>query len=201
MLRLLVSVGFQVLLTSLIGILFIDRSRYFCAIGRQRVLSLGGWSPLLHAGFHVSDATLGHTCNGFPFSPTGLSPSLAGLSSPVHVRVRRRVSVALNPAQARRPERFGLFPFRSPLLRESRLLSLPRATKMFQFARLASVPYGPVLRRGFQKRMTPLPRHRVAPFGNPGISACLTAPPGISQHTTSFIACWRQDIHPTLLVA
>ena len=28
---------------------------------------------------------------------------------------------------------FGLFPFRSPLLRESRLLSLPTATQMFQF--------------------------------------------------------------------
>ena len=32
--------------------------------------------------------------------------------------------------------RFGLIPFRSPLLRESRLLFFPRATKMFQFARL-----------------------------------------------------------------
>jgi hypothetical protein len=31
---------------------------------------------------------------------------------------------------------FGLIPFRSPLLRESRFLSFPRATKMFQFARL-----------------------------------------------------------------
>src|SRR5262249_56481922 len=31
---------------------------------------------------------------------------------------------------------FGLFPVRSPLLGESRLLSLPRGTKMFQFPRL-----------------------------------------------------------------
>ena len=38
--------------------------------------------------------------------------------------------------QAIAPTRFGLIPFRSPLLRESRFLSLPRATKMFQFARL-----------------------------------------------------------------
>ncbi len=37
--------------------------------------------------------------------------------------------------------RFGLFPFRSPLLRESPLLSLPRGTKMFQFPRFASQPY------------------------------------------------------------
>ena len=32
--------------------------------------------------------------------------------------------------------RFGLFPFRSPLLRESLLFSFPRGTKMFQFPRL-----------------------------------------------------------------
>jgi hypothetical protein len=31
---------------------------------------------------------------------------------------------------------FGLFPFRSPLLRESRFLSFPPVTKMFQFTGL-----------------------------------------------------------------
>jgi hypothetical protein len=36
------------------------------------------------------------------------------------------------------PTRFGLFPFRSPLLRESSFLSLPRGTEMFQFPRFAS---------------------------------------------------------------
>ena len=35
--------------------------------------------------------------------------------------------------------RFGLFPFRSPLLRESLLISLPAATKMFQFTAFPSV--------------------------------------------------------------
>ena len=34
--------------------------------------------------------------------------------------------------------RFGLFPFRSPLLRESRFLSFPPVTKMFQFTGLPS---------------------------------------------------------------
>ena len=38
--------------------------------------------------------------------------------------------------------RFGLFPFRSPLLGESRLLSLPTGTEMFQFPALASYTYG-----------------------------------------------------------
>ena len=35
------------------------------------------------------------------------------------------------------PSWFRLFPFRSPLLGKSLLLSFPRATKMFQFARFA----------------------------------------------------------------
>ena len=38
--------------------------------------------------------------------------------------------------------RFRLFPFRSPLLRESLLLSLPEGTKMVQFPSFAIVPYG-----------------------------------------------------------
>ena len=37
--------------------------------------------------------------------------------------------------------RFGLFPFRSPLLWKSRLFSLPEDTKMFQFPAFASVTY------------------------------------------------------------
>ena len=38
--------------------------------------------------------------------------------------------------------RFRLFPVRSPLLRESRLMSFPRGTEMFQFPRFPSIPYG-----------------------------------------------------------
>ena len=43
--------------------------------------------------------------------------------------------------QALTPARFGLFPFRSPLLRESLLLSIPRGTEMFQFPRFPPPPY------------------------------------------------------------
>jgi hypothetical protein len=50
-----------------------------------------------------------------------------------------------------------LFRFRSPLLSESRLMSIPRATEMFQFARFASRPY--VFRSGY-------PCGWVSPFGN-----------------------------------
>ena len=38
--------------------------------------------------------------------------------------------------------RFGLFPVRSPLLRESLLFSFPAGTKMFQFPAFASATYG-----------------------------------------------------------
>ena len=58
-LRLLVGARFQVLFHSPPGVLFTFPSRYWSAIGRRRVFSLGGWSPQLRAGFHVARATQG----------------------------------------------------------------------------------------------------------------------------------------------
>ena len=57
-LRQLVGAWFQVLLTPLIGVLFIVRSPYLFAIGRDGVLSLGEWSPRYHTEFHERRATL-----------------------------------------------------------------------------------------------------------------------------------------------
>ncbi len=57
-LRPLVGTWFQVLLTPLIGVLFIVRSPYLFTIGRDVVLSLGGWAPQLHTEFHEIRATL-----------------------------------------------------------------------------------------------------------------------------------------------
>ena len=56
-LRLLVGARFQALFHSPLGVLFTFPSRYWFAIGHRRVLSLGGWSPLIHTGFHVSGIT------------------------------------------------------------------------------------------------------------------------------------------------
>ena len=39
------------------GVLFTFPSRYLCTIGFRLVFSLGGWSPQLPIGFHVSDGT------------------------------------------------------------------------------------------------------------------------------------------------
>jgi len=54
----LVGTWFQVLLTPLIGVLFIVQSPYLFTIGCRVVLSLGGWSPQLHTEFHELRATL-----------------------------------------------------------------------------------------------------------------------------------------------
>ncbi len=56
-LPLFVSARFQVLFHSPPGVLFTFPSRYWFTIGRRMVLSLGGWSPQLPAGFHVSHGT------------------------------------------------------------------------------------------------------------------------------------------------
>ena len=47
------------------------------------------------------------------------------------------MSPALQP-RSTEVERFGLFPVRSPLLGESRLISVPGGTEMFQFPPFAS---------------------------------------------------------------
>ena len=60
----------------------------------------------------------------------------------------------------------GLGPFRSPLLRTSRLISLPPGTEMFQFPGFASL----------RREMTVITDGRVAPFGHLGIIACVPLP-------------------------
>ena len=56
-LRLLVGARFQVLFHSPLGVLFTFPSRYSSTVGRGGVLSLGGWSPQIPTGFHVSGST------------------------------------------------------------------------------------------------------------------------------------------------
>src|ERR1051325_3209514 len=86
-----------------------------------------------------------------------------------------------------------LVPFRSPLLRESRLISVPLVTEMFQFSRFAPRPLW------IQERVTLA--GRVSPFGNLRIKAHLPAPRSLSQAVTSFFACHRQGIHHMHLFA
>jgi hypothetical protein len=86
-------------------------------------------------------------------------------------------------------DRFSLIRFRSPLLTESRLLSLPVGTEMFHF------PTFPPPALCVQAGVTGLASSRVSPFGNPRITVWLSTPRGLSQIPTSFFGSWCQGIH------
>src|SRR5918912_2979874 len=79
-LRLFVCTRFQDLFHSPSGVLFAFPSRYWFTIGRLRVFSLGGWSPHLQTGFHVSRPTCRKPSSTTMISHTGLSPAMATLS-------------------------------------------------------------------------------------------------------------------------
>ena len=92
-------------------------------------------------------------------------------------------------------ERFSLIRFRSPLLSESLLFSLPVGTEMFHF------PTFPPHALCVQAPVTGLSSSWVSPFGHPRINARLPTPQGLSQAPTSFIGSRCQGIHHVLLVA
>ena len=124
MLSVLVGTRFQVLFHSPPGVLFTFPSRYCFSIGHRVVFRLGGWSPHLPSGFHVSAGTL-DPARVESFSPTGLSPCIAALP--------KAFSYLPHYILQSEPQRnyflwFGLFRVRSPLLAESRLMSFPRPT-------------------------------------------------------------------------
>ena len=83
-LRLFVCTRFQVLFHSPPGVLFAFPSRYWFTIGRLRVFSLGGWSPHVQTGLHVSRPTCRKLSSTLVISYTGLSPSLVALSRAFH---------------------------------------------------------------------------------------------------------------------
>ena len=83
--------------------------------------------------------------------------------------------------------RFGLFPFRSPLLRESQLIYFPPGTEMFQFPGFASRHL--CIRCGIPHEAVGFPIRRSAD------QSLFAAPRGLSQRTTSFIASCRRGIH------
>ena len=90
---------------------------------------------------------------------------------------------------------FGLFPPRSPLLRESRLISLRRATEMFQFA------HCPPSCLSIQQAVSRHHSGRVAPFGFSGLFARMQLPLNVSPVSASFFGLQRLGIHRVLLLA
>src|SRR5688572_3404365 len=128
----LLACGFRIYFTPRTGVLFTCPSRYSSTIGHTGVFSLGGWSPQLHATFLETMALLRNTTSICALAwPTGLSPSLAPLSSGLPLPSQIPSVGPTTPIP--QGDRFGLGPVRSPLLGASRLISLPPGTEMFQF--------------------------------------------------------------------
>ena len=119
----LVNTGFQVLFHSPPGVLFTFPSQYYALSVTEEYLALEGGPSCFPQGFPclvvLDPASL------VSISPTGFSPSL--IRFPKTVRLLIRVPYAVHNPAVHAP-RFGLFPFRSPLLWKSRFLSSPRGT-------------------------------------------------------------------------
>ena len=105
-------------------------------------------------------------------------PGRFGLASCSHVAVPQ-------PRPCKH-DRFGLAPVRSPLLRGSRLLSLPPGTEMFQFPGFAPCACA----QGDRSCDRP-----GCPIRKSWDHSLFAAPPGLSQLTTSFVASLCQGIH------
>ena len=101
LLRLLVGTRFQVLFHSPLGVLFTFPSRYWFAIGHRRVFSLGGWSPLIPTGFHVSGGTRGQGSRARGVRVRGSHPLRRAFPGPSAPAVLCNRAHGLRPMDAR----------------------------------------------------------------------------------------------------
>ena len=126
--------------------LFTFPSQYLFTIGLSGVFSLGGWSPHIQTGFHVS-------------RPTHLSSKYA-----FHIPGYHRLWLFFPEHSIKHIKTFGLIRFRSPLLTESLRFLFLRVLRCFSSPGLLS------LRSDWSSTS------RVAPFGHPRINSCLPIP-------------------------
>ena len=166
-------------------------SRYLSAIGHEVVFRLTRWSWQIHTGFHGPGATREqrHAAHWFRLRGShplrhrthhGFDYHCAYTSQGRQTPQTRPTTPDLQPLPGITQTRFSLLRFRSPLLTESLLFSLPAGTEMFHF------PAFPPHHLYIQWRV---PRHDsrwVSPFGHPRITVRLPTPRGLSQATTSF---------------
>ena len=179
-LRLLVGTRFQFLFHSPPGVLFTFPSRYSFTIGRQRYLALDSGLPSFPL-WRPSEWYSGNPTGDRALSITRLSLSLAGLSRHLLLACDFLNSLADRQIRASAPTThdlqrltpyaqlvFGLFPFRSPLLRECSLfLQLLRCFSSLAYLNLAYL---------VQPGVTGHDPSRVSPFGHLRINVCSRLP-------------------------
>jgi hypothetical protein len=187
-----VSTWFQGLFHPPLGVLFTFPSRYLFTIGRLKYLALESGLPsfpqdctclvVLRIQALIRQLPLRDSHPLWSRFPTRWSARLFSFACPT---TPERIATLW----------FGLFPVRSPLLRESRLISFRRATEMFQFTRCP--PDGLCVQ-------PPVSRHHsgwVAPFGISRFFACMPLPLNVSPVSASFFGFKRQGIHLVLCLA
>jgi len=98
------------------------------------VFRVGSYCLPVHARY-PTHATSESQLDTFQFTPTRLSLSMAYLFRQIRLRWRdgSRVHNTTFPPGHPWQVRFTLIPFRSPLIRESLLISFPAGTEMFHF--------------------------------------------------------------------
>lgn len=134
----LVCTWFQVLFHSPSGVLFTVPSRYYSLSVTNSYLALEDGPPRFDRNFSCS-GLLGYSGSSLlAFRIQDSHPLRSAVPGAFRYAFDHRPLSPATPQKFDLP-RFGLFPVRSPLLRESRLISFPRGTEMFQFPRLASL--------------------------------------------------------------
>ena len=157
--------GFRGSFPPLRGGLFPLPCRCWFALGCPRGFVLPGWSRPIRAGLLVSRVTQVSPLPRADLRVSGFHALWPRFPARSASSAGSFLSGDPTTPTAPRRRRFGLLPFRSPLLGESFLFSPPAGTEMFQFPAFAS-------------RMSGMPafRRRVAPFGNPRVKGRLRLP-------------------------
>ena len=162
------------------------------AIGHRGVFRLNGWSRQIRTEFQGFRATRDDIWEPLPYVYGGITlyadtfqcASTSAMVSYSLTDQQLRPDGPTTPLRQRllaiTPARFSLFRFRSPLLSESLLFSLPVGTEMFHF------PTFPPTTLCVQVTVTGHDSSWVSPFGNPRITARLPTPRGFSQAPTAF---------------
>jgi hypothetical protein len=163
------------------------------AIGHQGVFRLNGWSRQIHTEFQEfrvtwENTSQPHTYTYGAITLYGATFQWTSTSSEVSYCAQGRQTPTCAPTTPHTQPlpgitriRFSLIRFRSPLLSESQLFSLPMGTEMFHF------PTFPPHALYIQAQVTGHDSSWVTPFGHPRITARLPTPQGLSQAPTSFI--------------
>ena len=147
------------------GVLFTFPSRYWFTIGHRGVFSLTRWSWWIPTGFLVSRRTQVLSQASSLFRLRGCHPVSPDFPFRSPIMSSCSFSTVLQP---RSSDRFGLLPFRSPLLRESFVYFLfLQVLRCFSSLSLAS------LKLFIHFRIPGLYSRWVPPFGHRRISACL----------------------------